>query len=369
MMKILLFSLVIMICSLNALATTRYVSATGAGQYTTLNAAATAAVSGDTILVGPGTYSTAAINEANKRLTYIGAGWDQTIVNLGSSLWEFNGSGANRSSVEGMRILSSSDYTFAGVGNPDSVSIRRVYFVLTNSGYGISWSFEGFGANGRSLLIEDCIILSSQTGGSALYVTSQNYPTTIRNTVFVNQGGGGASALQGTSTSGTVELYNCVFLNWRTPFNLSSAGGPVIAVNNFFYDWLATPSMGSYNPSSIWDYNACATGVTTPGTNGLAIESSPFVNYDEALNYQIGITDLNLDPTNGAAFIDSGHPVLLDFTDGTRSDRGVYGGPKPLVDNGVPNYPWAVNIVLNPNLVGVGTPVNATALGRVGPQY
>ena len=119
-----------------------------------------------------------------------------------------------------------------------------------------------------------------------------------------------------------------------------------------------------------WDYNASQTvAIPAADIHSLVITTDPFVNYDEALNYQLGITDLHLDPTNGAALINSGHPSLLDFTDGSQSDRGVYGGPKPLVDNGVPNYPWAVNILLNPNLVGVGTPVNATALGRVGPQY
>ena len=70
-----------------------------------------------------------------------------------------------------------------------------------------------------------------------------------------------------------------------------------------------------------------------------------------------------------AALINSGHPSLLDFTDGSQSDRGVYGGPKPLVDNGVPNYPWAVNVTASPNLVGVGTPINAGATVRVGPAY
>ncbi|MBI5060525.1 hypothetical protein HZB60_12185 [candidate division KSB1 bacterium] len=372
MMKTLLCLTVLgLLYTLPAAATTRYVSATGAGTYTTLNAAATAAVTGDTILVGPGTYSTATINEANKRLTYIGAGWDQTIVNMGAAQWDFNGSGANRTSIEGMRI-STASYCFRGLSNVDSVTFRRCYLILTDPNRGITWTDPNVSATGRGLTIEDCIILSSQTSGYALEVTSQSYPTTIRNTVIVNQGGSTSTsvwAIEGTATSGTVELYNCVFLNWKRVLALSTAGGPVIGINNVFYDWLATPTMGSYNASSVWDYNSSHTAVAAPGTNALSFSTDPFVNYDEALNYVLGTTNLNLDPTNGAAQINSGHPSLLDFTDGSQSDRGAYGGPKPLVDNGVPNYPWAVNILLNPNLVGVGTPVNATALGRVGPQY
>jgi hypothetical protein len=367
MKKVLLFGLVMLICSLNAFATIRYVSATGAGSYTVINIAANAAVSGDTILIGPGTYSlTGSINEVNKKLIYIGAGWDQSIVNMTGDTWWINSAGASGTSFEGLQV-NSNQAQFTIANSADQVAFRRCYFGNTSTNNRIVLA-----STGRGVTMEDCILLmnSSTSGSPVITITDSNYPSTFRNCVFVNRGGSNnCRAIGGASTSGTVELYNCVFLNYQAPLALSASGGPVIGVNNLFYDWIGSPSVGSYNASSVWDYNASATGVTTPGTNGLAISSDPFVNYDESLNYQIGVTDLNLDPTNGAAFIDSGHPSLLDFTDATTSDRGVYGGPKPLVDNGVPNYPWAVNIVLNPNLVGVGTPVNATALGRVGPQY
>ncbi len=364
-----LFALM-MVFAMSANATIRYVSATGAGTHTTINAAATAAVSGDTILIGPGTHSITAINESNKRLTYIGAGWDQTVVNGGTSQWDFNGASSNRSSIEGIRY-SCGNFTLRGFNSVDSVTIRRSYITLTDPNRGIAWGDPGASGAGRSLTIEDCIILSSQTSGYALQITSSNFPTTTRNTVFVNQGGSTSTsvwAIEGGASSGTVELYNCAFLNWKRVFGLFTSSGPVIAVNNIFHDWLASPTYGTYNALSVFDYNA-ATTLAAPGTNALLLAGDPFVNYDETLNYQLGVTDLHLDPTNGATCINSGHPSLIDFTDATQSDRGVYGGPKPLVDNGVPNYPWAVNILLNPNLVGVGTPVNATATGRVGPQY
>jgi hypothetical protein len=364
MKKVFLFGLMMMICSLNSFATIRYVSSTGAGGYTTINAALTAGVNGDTVLIGPGAYSiTSQINEVGKRFSVIGAGWDQTVVNM-NFLWYINNS--NRTSWEGIRFNGNS--AMFGIFNTvDSLAFRRCLFNSTSTGSSIL-AYSGV----RSLTVEDCIFMGALTGSGATMVdiTTSNYPSTFRNCVFVNNGGSvNCKAISGASTSGTVELFNCNFLNFQAPLALNAAGGPVIAVNNLFYDWLASPSVGTYNAASVWDYNACATGVTTPGTNGLAITGDPFVNYDEALNYVLGTTNLNLDPTNGAAFINSGHPSLLDFTNGSQSDRGVYGGPKPLVDNGVPNYPWAVNIVLNPNLVGVGTPVNATALGRVGPQY
>lgn len=354
----------------SAFATIRYVSTTGAGTYTTIDAAWAAATTGDTILVGPGTYNLAAdLNRTNTRGVFIGAGWDQTIVNHGTSTWYFNGAGSTRSSVEGFRLNGGTNNMIFGSNNPDSTTFRRCYVNNPTTG---NWTFLwGNGQTGRGLTLEDCIIQQSTTGAglAAVRITDGNYPTTIRNCVFINQGGGtNGRAIAGGSASGTVEVYNSVFLNFTIPFSLSTAGGPLIAINNIFHDFLASPSFGSYNAVSVWDYNA-ATTLTPPGTNALLLAGDPFVAYDEALNYQHGVSDLHLDPTNGAACINSGHPSLLDFTDGTQSDRGVYGGPKPLVDNGVPNYPWAVNILLNPNLVGVGTPVNATALGRVGPQY
>ena len=168
----------------------------------------------------------------------------------------------------------------------------------------------------------------------------------------------------------TLEIYNCVFLNPRTLLNLSTAGGPVIAVNNVIWDWNpSTPSIGVYNAGSVFDYNAAPSTPAFPGSNLITLSSDPFVNYDEAVNYTGFNADLHLHATNGAALVNTGHPSLLDFTDGSRSDFGVYGGPKPLVDNGVPNYPWAVNVTAAPNLVGTGTPINATATVRVGPAY
>lgn len=366
-MRSILVLLAVSCMAWQASATIRYVSAQGAGQFTTLESAATAAVTGDTILVGPGTYTPGTINPNNKRLIWIGAGWDQTIVNLGGSNWYFNSPGANRTSIEGFRITATNN-ALIGWNNVDSCAIRRCYISNTTS----NMLYWGAGSTGRSLTIEDCILSTTANNAahSCIAVSETNYTTTIRNCVFVNQGGSTVSpAIMGGSTSGPVELYNCVFLNWKVTFSLSAAGGPLVAVNNMFYDWLASPTFGTYNPGSVFDYNASQASPAAPGMNTLTIASNPFVNYSEASNYQHGITNLNLHPVNGAAFINSGHPSLLDFTNGSRSDFGVYGGPKPLVDNGVPNYPWAVNIVLNPTLVGQGTPVNASDTGRVGPSY
>ncbi|MBK6911745.1 MAG: hypothetical protein IPH10_12585 [bacterium] len=353
-----LFALVILLAT-NANATIRYLSAQGAGQYTTIDAAGTAAVTGDTILVGPGAYSVSTVNQSTKRLTWIGAGWDQTTVNM-TSIWYFNTTTANRTSVEGFNIQGGAG--FQAANNCDSSTVRRCLIANPQANF----NFSG----GRGLTIEDCILYYTVAGWQNVAVSDANYPTVIRNCVFTSPtGSNSGSSITGNATSGTVEIYNCTFVNTRQWLALNTAGGPVIAVNNVFWDWNSSSAVGTYNAGSVFDYNAGPASPALPGTNLLTIASDPFVNYDESVNYTGFNADLHLHPTNGAALINSGHPSLLDFTDGSQSDRGVYGGPKPLVDNGVPNYPWAINVTASPNLVGVGTPINAGATVRVGPAY
>ncbi len=369
MKKFLIGLLALMLLSATAsFATIRFVSAQGAGQYTTIDAAGAAAVTGDTILVGPGTYLPAGVNFPNKRLIFIGAGWDQSTVNLNSVIWYVNGAGANRTSIEGFNIQQTGgNYCLVITGTVDSSSVRRCIIASPYDNVR-----AGGGNTGRSVTVEDCIlILNGNTNAPNVTLSDGNYPTVFRNCVIAQHNAiPNSPTFNGGATTGTLEIYNCVFLNARTLLNLSTAGGPVIAVNNVIWDWNAsTPSIGVYNAGSVFDYNAAPSTPAFPGSNLITISTDPFVNYDEAVNYTGFNADLHLDPTNGAALINSGHPSLLDFTDGSQSDRGVYGGPKPLVDKGVPNYPWAVNVTANPNLVGTGTPINANATVRVGPAY
>jgi len=357
MMKTLIgFTIALLCLALSASATIRYVSAYGGGQYTTLSAAYTAAVSGDTILIGPGTYMESSIT-STKRLAWIGAGWDQSQVTF-SSYFTIQSTTANGSLVEGLRIETSSGAVSLS-NNVDSVTVRRC---LIKGTYNYSYVLN---AQGGRVYVEDCIFV--QAGLYAAIVVTPNAASLFRGCVFAWAPASGTYACfySTSGTAGTLEIYNCVFLNQVLIFNLAAGSQPVIGVNNIFYDWRASPTFGTYPGTSTFDYNASQT-IAAPGTNTITITDDPFVSYDEALNFQEGISDLHLVPASG--LIDTGHPELLD-PDETRSDFGVYGGPHPLVDNGVPPYPWAVDILLTPNLVGQGTDVNATAVGRIGPQY
>lgn len=355
----LIFILAVVLMAVQSQATTRFVSSQGAGAFTTIGAAISAAVSGDTILIGPGTFNEAP-SANSKKLVVIGTGWDQTIV---TQLWNI-GASSNGSVLEGLLI----DGTTGNYGvqiQSDSITIRRCF---------IRSGFEQVrcgAVGGRGVTVEDCILLHTASNATPhVRISDLNVPTVVRGCLLANlQGNTNNFAFLGGATSGTVEVYNCVFVNHRLVFNLSPAAGAVLAVNNLFYDWAATPTFGTYNPGSVFDYNAGPASPSVPGTNVLPLPSDPFVNYDEAVVVNPLASDFHLHVTNGAAFVNTGHPSLLDFTDGSRSDFGAYGGPKPLVDNGIPNWPWAINVVASPNLVGTGTPINASATVRVGPSY
>jgi hypothetical protein len=124
MRTLIVFAIALLCLALSASAAVRYVSAYGGGQYTTLIAACTAAASGDTILIGPGTYTESSIT-TTKRLYWIGAGWDQTLVTFSSYL-AFQNASASGSLVEGLRLeCTSSGYCLYIYANVDSVTVRR----------------------------------------------------------------------------------------------------------------------------------------------------------------------------------------------------------------------------------------------------
>ncbi|MBK6765262.1 MAG: hypothetical protein IPG71_02795 [bacterium] len=361
-----LFALTLLLGS-HANATLRYVSQTGAGAYTLPSAAHAAAVNGDTILVGPGIYVEPASVVITKRLTWIGAGWDQSIVNgLGNSgTFQFNASTATGSTIEGLRLNGGGAGQagfYNAMTNCDSITARRCMFVGGANTNAIGWT----ATNGR-LYLEDCVIIHNYQ-----FVNGIEGPRSggmLRNCVVVSNvspSPGNAWAIgSATAATGPLEVYNSVFLNWGNIFNTATGSPASVLINNAAFDFNGATSWGTIPGASLMDFNAGPAGVAAIGTNYITIPSNPFVTYDTALNYVIGTTNLNL--IGGSNLIDAGNPGILDVN-GSRSDVGVYGGPRPLIDNGVPNYPWAVNIVNVPNVVGQGTPVNATAIGRVGPQ-
>lgn len=353
-------AVIVLLTGLNARAAVHTVSVNpGSAQYTNLQAAYTAAANGDTIVVGPGSYSGVS---CSKRLHFIGAGWDVCTIAAGSAIGFALANGSTGSTVEGFRVTGANWGLYIYSGN-DSITIRRCLFNTTSTQIGI--------VTGR-ILIEDCV-LHTETNGDCINLqgTATSGNLICRNVVFSHGSAAGFNnAFDGTH-GGVVEIYNCVFVNAYQPFLLN--GLPqVVGLNNIFWDWAAATGYGTLPAGSVFEYTAAGQGnpaFPVGFSNNISLSTNnPFVNYNNTSNYQIGVTNLRLNSsTGGLACTDAGYPSILDLN-GSRSDLGVYGGPKPLIDNGVPAYPFAMTLIVDP-LVEVGDSVGVNSTGRIGPRY
>lgn len=342
-------------------ATIRTVNQFGTAQFVTINDAINAAVTGDTILVAPGTYAESP-NSGAKRLSYIGAGWDLTTV---TGFFTLSNASASRSIVEGFRIDTGTLCINTGT-NVDSLIVRRC---LLRSNANVNVALSG----SLRVTIEDCLVLNSSSNDlvSVSAVAASN--SVFRGCVFAYTQAAPASSANAFhgNNGGTIEITNCTFLNFAQPFALTGVQ-PVIAINNVFYDWVAGANWGTFLVGSVFDYNAAGGSAPAfPGgfTNNIALGANdPFVTYSTASNYVLGTSDLHLNGgAGGLALTNTGHPLILDL-DASPSDIGAYGGPKPLVDNGVPAFPFVTSLTL-PNLLESGDSLNVSSTGRVGPRY
>ncbi len=358
----------LLICTLSVAAishaTIRYVSSAGTSPYASIAAAYAASVAGDTIMIGPGTYSESGPSAA-RRLHWMGAGFDLSILNL-SGAFSLNAA-ASGSIVEGLRILGGGPVI--NCSSADSITVRRCILRAT---LGTAATLATSGA----AIFQDCVLIvapSSPFGGAVVSVSAgAGDGAVFRECVFthLNPTAGASASLSGIN-GGAIEVYNSVFLNFNRLFSLTGSQ-PLIAVNNIAIDWvLGSPSWGTYLPGSAVDYIAADnTAPAFPGTftNTIALAANnPFVNYAAGSNYVIGTTDLHLTGTGGALLTDTGHPSIYDI-DSSRSDLGIYGGPLPFVDNGAPPYPFTTSMSI-PSLIGIADSVNTSSSGRIGPRY
>jgi hypothetical protein len=346
----------------SAMATIRTVSpVAGAAQFTDIPTAYAVAQNGDTILIGPGNYVNVSVN-CQKRLYWLGAGWDQVVWSHVGAIPLFFQSGANRSVVEGIKFDSPGSWGLYLYNPVDSITIRRCH---------VSCGFQAaVGYETGHLTIEDCVLISA-SNYDVFCAGSLTGPLVVRNSVLTFSVGVGAAALAGVN-GGAVEVYNNVFVNVRTPFSYSGSA-QVIGLNNLFYDWGASPGWGTLPAGSAFEYTASDN--SGPGAfpanfaNNINLgANNPFVNYSTANNYIFNSSDFTLNNlAGGLACTNTGYPSILDL-DSTRSDIGIFGGPKPWVIYGIPAYPFALTLNIDP-LVEVGDSVSVTSTGRIGPRY
>jgi hypothetical protein len=351
--KGLLLFLLLAAISVHAQAAVLRVSANGSAPYSTITAAYTAAVNGDTLIIQPGAYGENIIS--TKRLKVIGAGFD--LVSL--TYWYFS-TGSNGSLLEGVKVEPVSSYALYGYASTDSITVRRC-LVRQSSVYPL-YSREA-GSNGKWITFEDCILLNNNISTSTDILSFSNDSCVVRNCVFscIAAAPTALNALAGTPKFLVVQ--NSIFLNFSQISGMTGTYGCLLA-NNIGYDLAGTPSWGTFSPTTTYDYNASA-GVAAPGTNPVSITANPFVNYNTTANFQEGLSDFHL--TGASGLIDSGLPSMVD-RDNSRSDFGIYGGPYEFVAGGAPDYPFVISLIV-PSAIVAGDSLNVQSSGRIGPRY
>ncbi|MEO0311400.1 MAG: hypothetical protein RIQ89_1057 [Bacteroidota bacterium] len=280
---------------------------TSPGQFQTLNAAISAATSGDTLLVHGSPYNYGTIT-LNKSLTLIGPGHlpdkqSPVAADLDSVYLQ---SGASSSKFIGL-VIANMRTSQAAVTN-----VRLYGNKIKNQ---IRFDFNGH----SQWLLDGNVFEYNQI---CLYGTGMAVPyMTVRNNIF----NGWIQDFNNTGNSPGFTLINNLFLNPTTAFTyLFSA----VVQNNIFYR--SSPSFGfasnsctySKNVSYQCSNNNFANGVNFVNTNPL------FTNF----------------PATGALFdyahnyrIQAASTVKNGGTDGT--DPGVYGGPGDFNQGGMPHVP------------------------------
>ncbi|MBK6765189.1 MAG: hypothetical protein IPG71_02425 [bacterium] len=333
-------------------------------QYNDIAAAYSAANSGDTILIGAGQFSVSLTT--TKRLAFIGAGFDLTLLN---GYFILN-AGSNGAVFESLSInLVNNSFFLVNINSAsvDSVHVKRCKMVDTIGG--IPFVGRNFQAANGFLSVSDCVLMGAPWAPSGWEMFSTiGEDVLFGNCVFAYTT---SDANRGPVISGnpsSLIMRQCTVLGAYRIFGLTNSP-PMQVVNCIFHDWVAGGSWGNYPAGATIDYCASTGSVPPIGSNFIQLANDPFVNYNETANYQFGVSDLrlNTDPQGGALCTDAGDPNVLDL-DGTRSDLGIYGGQTPYLDTGAPNYPFVQSLTV-PSSVTVGNQLQIQSQGRIGRGY
>jgi len=337
-----------------ARATIRYVDNVGGEfHYSTIAAALTPCVDGDTVLVGPGSYDEDAFIDDD--IVFIGAGHDQTLITGGFNITSFTDV-----KIEGVRAFADNTLGWTITANGSSGAVLDVDRCHLRPWTGNSGHHcLRLASSGMTVRVSSTIFETTINNQSLTYLGDNQ--TEFENCVFVCRTNGTA-VIAGTPAS--LVVGNCVFLGCARVFQTASLF-PMLVYNCVAYDWSGTDYWGTAPAGATFEYNA-SSDVAPPGVGGVLLTANPFVDYDPAADWD-DADDLRLDPTLGAPCVDSGQPALLDL-DGSRSDMGLYGGPRPFVDGGVPSFPFVLTLDV-PGAITVGDPLPIEAPGRIGRSY
>jgi parallel beta-helix repeat protein len=280
--KLLIGMVLLLILALSSplFAATITVNASGGADYTTIQAAMSAAAAGDIIMVAPGTYSGPVTMKDG--VTLQGTSPDNTIINgHGSASQVVTYSGTSLTTIAGFTILGSRT-----TGDPGA------------------WTDAGVLVNSGPLLIRNNVITQNWCG---ITVAQAGTPLILNNTIVNNHAGG---------------------IIMGAPPTAQTIKNNIIASNDtgiFYYGDLTSPNTGQISYNNVWhnttrDYfpNMYPPGTFTPSPGTGEISADPMFVDATAGDYHLA---------EGSPCIDTGDPAAAyNDPDGTRNDMGAYGG-------------------------------------------
>lgn len=366
-----LIALLAIFTSMSQAQTTHIVDLAGTGDFTSIHEAVEAASAGDTIRVQPDQYAfTADLGPVvvDKRLVIIGSGYmpvedggTELIDIPGTGFFDLNGS-ADGTVIKGFRVQGATDFLDTE-GGTAGVTIEENLFI---DGANVL-NFVGSADTVRSNVFYNTGWYSIYTGGANTQITNNLFTETNGNNHNT-----GVITVQ-TNGSGVVIAYN-LFLGGR--FNTHSsgvrvrlaAGAPEVYSNGFAN---GTNSNIIYSNVSSFITNNSFYNLSVVGLNATT-DAPEFEDFDpDNTTLDLDVLDENsydLSLADGSGWIDTGRTgtPYLD-TDGSRSDIGIYAGPRPFSDGrGAPSVPVVIEFQVTPTTVSPTGTITITATGRIG---
>jgi hypothetical protein len=328
--------LILFMFATNLFATYRTVSHDEAYQLSSIQQAISVSMPGDTIIVFPGNYTENLLIET-------------PICIIGNS---------NLDDYRCTKIIGSHNFS------SNQISISNIYFQVGNSAnISIDGDLSLYSCTLTSSLHCPCMIINGETnvllsGCKALVYGNTSYEgymfsgvqiATIlaENCKFIGENNVHSQFI---NPPGSSNYNNCVFHN--ISIFSSNQYGSQFAINNCLM------SNTNIQSSELMTFQYCA----TTGSWG----------QENQTNIVIATTsfDNNFHPTVLSPLIDSGNPIIVFDTDGSRCDIGCYGGPTPYNDLGCANwYPHLDAFSVFPGIQEQGGLLHLEASGAIGPTW
>jgi len=281
----------------------------GSGDFPTLESAVASASSGDTLVLGAGTFSEA-IEIGEKALNIEGVSSEETILDA-SGLWQVAITTSGDLTISGLQIQNSDGPGIAATAS--SVSLSDVHFYQTGSDTEVGGAVA---MSGGDLTLQNVTIEEGTATRGMIFLSNDAWLTASDSTFFGAETSMGGAIYVSSGTS-ELTLTSCDFSeNYAVDGGDDSGGGAlyleagstVTVTDSSFYANMTESAHGS----AIY-----MNGATLNMTGG-SIELNMATNYDTAY-------------TSGAVYA-SGSLLTVDGTE-IKDNTGYYGGGFYLVDS------------------------------------